>query len=43
LQFSTTNSIHIVWRTEGPTLPVVRFGKQANALNQRSAEIITRV
>lgn len=42
LQFSTTNSIHVVWRTEGPTLPVVRFGKQLNALNQRSAEVITR-
>jgi hypothetical protein len=42
LQFSTTNSIHVVWRTEGPTLPVVRFGKQLNALNQRSTEVITR-
>jgi hypothetical protein len=42
LQFATTNSIHIVWRTEGPTLPVVRFGKQLNALNQRSTEVITR-
>ena len=42
LQFATTNSIHVVWRTEGPTLPVVRFGKQLNALNQRSAEVVTR-
>jgi hypothetical protein len=43
LQFATTNSIHVVWRTEGPSLPVVRFGKQLNALNQRSEEVVTRV
>jgi hypothetical protein len=42
LQFATTNAIHVVWRTEGPTVPVVRFGKQLNALNQRSTEIVTR-
>ncbi|HEX7861571.1 MAG TPA: metallophosphoesterase family protein [Verrucomicrobiae bacterium] len=42
LQFSTTNSMHIVWRTEGPTLPVVRFGKRLDALTQRSSEVVTR-
>src|SRR5437588_10900711 len=26
IQFSTTNSIYVVWRTEGPITPVVRFG-----------------
>lgn len=34
LQFSTTNSIYVVWRTEGPIKPVVRFGKSLNALNR---------
>ena len=42
LQLATTNSIHVVWRTEGPTLPVVRFGKRLDALTERSAEVITR-
>lgn len=34
LQFSTTNSIYVVWRTMGPIKPVVRFGKSLNALNR---------
>lgn len=42
LQFATTNSIHIVWRTQGPTLPVVRFGRRLDALTERSAEVVTR-
>src|SRR5256885_8562914 len=32
LQFSTTNSIYIVWRNDGPIKPVVRFGKSLNKL-----------
>jgi len=33
LQFSTTNSIYVAWRTEGPIEPVVKFGKNMNRLN----------
>jgi hypothetical protein len=33
LQFSTTNSIYVVWRTAGPIKPVVKFGKAMNRLN----------
>src|SRR5687767_10002106 len=33
LQFSTTNSIYVVWRTAGPIKPVVKFGKSMNRLN----------
>lgn len=32
LQFSTTNSIYVVWRNEGPITPVVKFGKAMNRL-----------
>jgi hypothetical protein len=32
LQFSTTNSIYVVWRTEGSIKPVVKFGKTLNRL-----------
>lgn len=35
LQFATSNSIHVVWRTEGPTLPVVRFGREPRALTEK--------
>ena len=42
LQFATTNSIHVVWRSEGPILPVVRFGEQPGALTGKAAEIVTR-
>src|SRR5688572_27203287 len=42
LQFATTNSIHVVWRTEGPILPVVRFGQKTNALTERVGEIVVR-
>jgi acid phosphatase type 7 len=33
LQFSTTNSIYVVWRTEGPITPVVRYGKSMDRLD----------
>ena len=32
LQFSTTNSIHVVWRTDGPVQAAVRFGQQRSGL-----------
>src|SRR5258708_5812112 len=32
IQFSTTNSIYVVWRTEGPVTPVVRFGTSLERL-----------
>ncbi len=34
LQFGSTNLMHVVWRTEGPIQPVVRFGTSPSALNQ---------
>ena len=33
LQFATTNSIYVVWRTDGPITPVVRFGEARNRLD----------
>ncbi len=39
LQFSTTNSIYVVWRNEGPINPVVRFGKSLNRLGGEVSEI----
>jgi acid phosphatase type 7 len=42
LQFATTNSIYVVWRTEGPILPVVRFGEKPDALNEKATEVVTR-
>src|SRR6185295_11402040 len=33
LQFSTTNSIYVVWRTAGPIKPMVKFGKEIKRLN----------
>ena len=38
LQFSTTNSIYVVWRTAGPMTPVVKFGR---ALNKLTGELST--
>ena len=38
LQFSTTNSIYVVWRNEGPITPVVKFGK---SLTRLSGELST--
>ncbi len=42
LQFATTNSIHVVWRTAGPIRPVVRFGERLTRLNGESDEIKVR-
>src|SRR5262245_42471789 len=44
LQFATTNSIYVVWRTEGPILPVVRFGPKRDALAEvvPPAQIVVR-
>jgi acid phosphatase type 7 len=42
LQFATTNSIHVVWRTEGPILPVVRFGEKPDALTEKATEVVVR-
>lgn len=39
LQFSTTNSIYIVWRTAGPITPVVRYGEERNRLGNEMATI----
>src|SRR5688572_16218780 len=33
LQFATPNSIYVVWRTEGPVVPVVRYGEARSRLN----------
>ena len=32
LQFSTTNSIYVVWRSEGPVTPVVKWGSRLDQL-----------
>jgi hypothetical protein len=44
LQFATPNSICVVWRTEGPSQPVVRFGRQVDSLTEQvsSLKITTR-
>ena len=44
LQFATPNSIHVVWRTEGPVSPVVRFGLSIDQLTEKvgSEETVTR-
>jgi hypothetical protein len=44
LQFATSNFIHVVWRTEGPILPVVRFGRRLDALTERvpAIDVVTR-
>ncbi len=39
LQFSTTNSIYVVWRTAGPIKPVVKFGKAMNRLNSELSHV----
>ena len=45
VQLATPNSIYVVWRTEGPVDPVVRFGKSPDHLDQRGsgAAVVTRV
>jgi hypothetical protein len=44
LQFASPSLIHVVWRTEGPIDPVVRFGKDASKLDQevRGTGIVAR-
>ena len=43
LQMSTSNSVYVVWRTEGPTEPVVRYGPTPTKLEHEvSGEAITR-
>jgi hypothetical protein len=39
LQFSTTNSIYVVWRNEGPIKPAVRFGTNMKRLDQEVSYI----
>jgi len=38
LQFATPTTMHIVWRTEGPVNPVVRFGGALDKLKMEVAE-----
>lgn len=39
LQFSTTNSIYVVWRTAGPITPVVRYGTSLNRLTEEMSYV----
>ena len=39
LQFSTTNSIYVAWRTAGTIKPVVKYGKSLNRLNSELSTI----
>ncbi len=45
VQLATPHSIAVVWRTDGPITPVVRFGRTVEQLDQKvtSASIVTRV
>jgi acid phosphatase type 7 len=45
LQFATTNSISVVWRTDGPIDPVVRFGQSHDQLIQEvsASNLVVRV
>lgn len=44
LQSASPTQMHVVWRTEGPIDPLVRFGKDLRDLNEkvRTASIVTR-
>jgi len=44
LQFASPTLIHVVWRTEGPIVPVVRYGKDLKSLDKEVAggAIVTR-
>lgn len=42
LQFSTTNSIYVVWRTQTPIQPVVKFGRSPGRLNNELAYVSDR-
>src|ERR1051325_5113890 len=39
IQFSTTNSIYVVWRTEGPITPVVKFDTRLEPLTNELSYI----
>src|SRR5262245_29119883 len=41
LQLATPNSIVIVWRTEGPIQPAVRYGSSVDKLDRRSSSLTT--
>ncbi len=43
VQLATPNSIVVVWRTEGPMDPVVRYGRSVDHLDQVSTAAVTRV
>lgn len=45
LQFASPTMVHVVWRTEGPVDPVVRYGKDPKNLEKeiRGAGIISRI
>ena len=45
LQLATTNSIYVVWRTEGKATPVVRYGASPGQIDQMvpASNIITRI
>jgi hypothetical protein len=45
LQFGSPTMMHVVWRTEGPIAPVVRYGKDLKKLDKEVAAtaIVTRV
>jgi len=44
LQFASPTLMHVVWRTEGPIEPVLRFGREPGSLEQeiRGRGIVTR-
>lgn len=44
LQFGGPDQMHVVWRTEGPIEPIVRYGVDRNHLNERvrGGSIVTR-
>ncbi len=44
LQFASPTLIHVVWRTEGPIEPIVRYGRDLRKLDAqvRPSQIITR-
>ena len=44
LQFASPTLMHVVWRTEGPVEPVVRYGKTMGSLDKevRGASVIAR-
>src|SRR5258705_10775193 len=45
VQLATPDSIYVVWRTDGATTPIVRYGKSPGLLDHQvnGATILTRV